>query len=453
MATIKLTPSTYYVSNSALSVENANNMYNNTDNTTYATITNTVSGTTSYYIYLRGFNFNDIPSNVNINSFTIRLKISEQGCNTGGNYVPRLCNDTTTLNGTCNVLTTSIQTLEFTSVSSNFEDIISYGDNFGIRITCRRAQRSTTGYVYIYGAEIEVDYTLIVYHDITSTLNTNKIDSIDPLGTISVLEGTDYVLRIDGDSITGVTITDNNIDASNQLVLHTGLDSYSDSTVLGTYSLVSGSFSGNGADYFQGLVGSGANSAQTSSNYYASSGNIVVFTYNFDFENIPSNAVITRLYCEINGHAESISNSNEYMCAQIRSGDTQLSTELNFKDCSTSNTTQTIEATTLPTVSQLSDLVLYCRLGYYGGAINGATCYIEYDVPITKEYWTYTVENVVTNHTIIVGSNASESIYMKVNGNWIQCSKVYKKINGLWVEQSNLTNVFDLNTIYINGTN
>ena len=61
MATIRLVPSTYYLSNSSyLSVSNAGNMYNNTDNESYATVTNSRTSTTSYYIYLRGFNFSSI---------------------------------------------------------------------------------------------------------------------------------------------------------------------------------------------------------------------------------------------------------------------------------------------------------------------------------------------------------------------------------------------------------
>lgn len=46
MATIRLIPSTYYLSNSSyLSVSNANNMYANTDSTNYATIRNTRTST------------------------------------------------------------------------------------------------------------------------------------------------------------------------------------------------------------------------------------------------------------------------------------------------------------------------------------------------------------------------------------------------------------------------
>jgi len=66
---------------------------------------------------------------------------------------------------------------------------------------------------------------------------------------------------------------------------------------------------------------------------------------------LPSNANITRCYCLVNGHAESNSNDNEYMCAMLISGSTELSEEINFKNISTSNTTATLECETLPTVS------------------------------------------------------------------------------------------------------
>lgn len=153
------------------------------------------------------------------------------------------------------------------------------------------------------------------------------------------------------------------------------------STVLGQYTKVSGSFNGNAETYFRGIVGKGVNGSQTTSNYYSSgSGTIAVFTYKFEFESLPQGATVTGLYCEVNGHAESTSNNNEYMCVQLRSGNTQLCNELNFKSIGTSNSTQTLRSTTIPTTSQLQDLVLYCRLGYYGGAINGATCYLQYSI-------------------------------------------------------------------------
>jgi len=43
---------------------------------------------------------------------------------------------------------------------------------------------------------------------------------------------------------------------------------------------------------------------------------------------------------------------------------------------------------------------LQCRLGYYGGAINGATAYVTYSIPSSNpEYYTYTY--TVSNNSII----------------------------------------------------
>ena len=101
----------------------------------------------------------------------------------------------------------------------------------------------------------------------------------------------------------------------------------------------------------------------------------------------------------VNGHAESTSQSNEYMCARLISGSTNLSDELNFKSIGTSNSTQTVTANVTPTVAQLENLKVQCRLGYYGGAINGATVYLTYEV--SGVYYTYST-TISGNMTIAV---------------------------------------------------
>lgn len=65
MATIRLVPSVSAVSNASYAtIDNAANMYANTDSTTYGTFThNRASTNNTYYGYLRGFNFDDVPSN------------------------------------------------------------------------------------------------------------------------------------------------------------------------------------------------------------------------------------------------------------------------------------------------------------------------------------------------------------------------------------------------------
>ena len=240
-------------------------------------------------------------------------------------------------------------------------------------------------------------YTIGATSNVTGT-------TVDPASQ-EVLGGESATVTIYTELIDDITVTDNDVDIKDQLVQHATPTGGSKSTVLGSYSLVSGSFNGSGATYFSGLVGAGVDHTKTTSNYYSGgSGTIAVFTYDLDFEDIPSNATITELYCEVNGHAESTSQGSEYMCAQLVSGSTEISSELNFKSIGTSNSTQTLTATTLPTVAQLANLKLQCRLGYYGGAINGATCYITYTVPSSggDYYYTYTLSNVSADHIIVI---------------------------------------------------
>ena len=162
MATMTLIPSTYYVSNSVLTVANESNMYTDITSTTYGTVTNTNASTSYYYFYLRGFNFDDLPPNAQVSAFTVKIRGRASGSYNSSMY---LCNGTTTQSGaTASQLPNSstVTTRTFSNGSLNFSTIANWRDNFGIRINCRRNRSSTTSYYYIYGAEIEVTYTVPV---------------------------------------------------------------------------------------------------------------------------------------------------------------------------------------------------------------------------------------------------------------------------------------------------
>ena len=439
MATIRLVPSTYAVSSSNyLSVSNASNMYTNTDSTTYATITNTYASTSSRYLYLRGFNFDDIPSGAEVTSFTVKIKGYESGLATSTSYAPRLANGTSALSNTTASTNfgTSTKTITIPTGSLTWQQISNtYGSDFTIMVYVRRSSRNTTGYFYCYGAEIDVTYTIPDPRTVTTTLTGNG--TIDPSGTQTMYDGDEYNLVVEPTNASDeVTATKNG--TSITLTKHTGGAS-EETNVLGDYTLVSGSFN-SGASYFEELVGKGHDNTQTTSNYYSSSsGTIAVFTYDVPFEGIPDNATITSLYMLVNGHAESTSNNSEYMCAQLISGSTALSNELNFKSIGTSNSTQTVTANVTPTIAQLENLKVQCRLGYYGGAINGATVYLEYEV--SGVYYTYstTISGDMTIAVTIGSGSSSKKIFIKLNGAWTQCSKVYLKVNGSWVEQDSST--------------
>ena len=454
MATIRLVPSASAVSNSSYAtIANASNMYANTDSTTYGTFThNRASTNNTYYGYLRGFDFSSVPSNAVVSGWTVKIKASATGhtTSTSSSYYMGLVNGTTQIGSTAasGRLSTTVTTFTFAEGSLDWDTIKGYGSNFGIRIPMRRASSNTADVVSVYGAEIEVTYTVPVQRTITTSLSGSG--TISPSGSTTAYDGDEFELTITPTNVSDtVTATHNGADVTSQLVAH-GAESTA-STDLGTYALVSGSFNGSGASYFQGIVGHGASATQTTSNYYSGgSGTIAVFTYDMGIT-VPSGATITRVWCEVNGHAESTSNSSEYMCAQLISGSTDLSEELNFKDVGTSNSTQTLEATTLPTVAQLAAMKLQCRLGYYGGAINGATAHVEYETGGGITHYTYTFEVTADAAiAVVIGGASGPKLYVKLNGSWVNVARAYKKANGSWTQVA-LDEVFQAGVNYKQG--
>lgn len=444
MATIRLIPSTYYLSNTSyLSVSNASNMYNNTDNSTYATVTNSRNSTNSYYIYLRGFNFDDIPSNAIINSFVIKFKAYESGVSTSTSYRPYLCNNTSTITGDCNVLSTSVQTLSFSNVTSDWETIKGYGDNFGIRINCKRTSQNTTGYVYIYGAEIEVDYTIPVYHNIS--INNNSSDVTTNINSTDVLEGNDFTIEFYG--YTNETITDNNVDVTSSLsevsatsgTLTAHPDSYTSSSL---YSDSSASQA----------IGMGTDNTASGTNLYSSgSGTEGTLTYTFDCSSIPANATIVSVTCAVKGKLESTSNSSEKFECQLYSGNIAKGASVTF----TSTTAEVVNFTDVGTWTrnELDDAKLVITIGYYGGALTGADFIVNYSTE-NESYYAYTITNILEDHTIVIGT--SIVWYNKISDTWETVISIMKRVNNEWVQVSKTDALNYLNSLtnilYYQGT-
>lgn len=448
MPTMRLIPSTIYnAASSYLTISDAANAYTNTDSDTYATIQNTNTSTSSRYFYIRGFNFDDIPASAVVSSFTIKMKARESGVSTSTSYCPYLANGTSTISGTCDTISTTATVLTFSGVTADWEDIVGYGDNFGIRVNARRASRNTTGYVYIYGAEIEVTYTIPNPRTITSTLSGNG--TISPSGATSTYDGEEYELTITPTNLSDtVTVTHDGTDVTSQLVGH-GVESTV--SAVPESCTTSGVQSGSSyAEYAVGYSAENPSSSGTSSNMYASSGSTGYAQYSFDFSDIPSNAVIESIEVRCYGHRESstIDSTHVSSCA-LYQGSTAISEDVDFP--STSNSIITVTPTDTPTRAELDDVTVRHFVGYYGGLVLGITFEVVYSTGsgITHYTYSFTVSNDATIAVTIGGDTAA--LYFKNNGVWTQAAKVYKKVNGVWVEQSDLTTVFDANTNYVLG--
>lgn len=212
MATIRLVPSAYSLSNTSyLNISNASNLYTNIDSTTYATVNHTRTSTTSYYIYVKGFNFNDIPTDAIINSATVKVKAK---VTSAGSYAPALYNNTTSLgqNLSGNIGTTT--TTSTIDITSNWETYKGYGSNFGIRLRLSRSSRNTASSMNIYGAEILVDYTIPTYHTVSTSITGGTLRS-PTVASTTVRGGANYEITFNGNpgytlssmTVNGVEVT------------------------------------------------------------------------------------------------------------------------------------------------------------------------------------------------------------------------------------------------------
>ena len=418
MATIRLVPSTNYISSSNLTVESANNMYTNTDSTTYGTVTNTRTSTSSYYIYLRGFNFDDVPNNAIVSNISIKLKASHTGGNTSTIY----CYDGTTQVAACGsttALSTTASVKTFTNTTVDWDTLKGYGSDFGIRINCRRSSRNTQAVISIYGAEIEVTYTVPVYHNVSISG-----ENVSPTGIQSILEGSSLTVRAYYD--TKPTVTDNNVDVSNQLVQMTDSGaSYDVENITTTYG-----FALNNNDYYE-----------SNNKGHASSAAVC----RVDFH-LPVSATIT--FSVIN-YAEST-----YDYGLLSNLDTTLNTNSSADSSNVYWSGQNYNSASVQTVTYSNvtagDHYIYVKYfkDQYTDSNNDS---LQFKVAITLNesftpgtYWGYTLSNITADHTIVVSSVvAQDKLYIKVNGSWVEATAVYKKINGSWVEQTNLTAIFE----------
>ena len=462
MATMRLVPSTIYLPNTQyVTTANVSNMYTNCDSTTYGTITHGRASTNNtYYAYIRGFNFDDLPSTATVTSFTVKIKASATGhtTSTSTSYQMSLYNGTTAIGSTyaSGRLSTTVNTFTFANGSLTWDTVKGYGSNFGVRIPLRRASSNTADVVSVYGVEIEVTYTGGTQYNVTVQNSTSaNVEVSDE----SPYEGDDVVVSIN--TLSGITVKDNGTDVTSQFTQATG----------GTESAVPGShfttgFSASGANFYQSssttstswleyAIGHSAESpystSNTSNTYVKPEGQTGWINYEFDFSDIPPNATITSVTVKVYGARENATVDSTHVARfQCYSGSTAKGAIQNFT--STSNSSVTVSNVGTWTPEELYDAQLRFEVGYYGGRMLGITWTVVYEV----NGYIYTITSIASDHTIVVTSSGGvvRTFWDKSTGTWtaLSVTKVWKKnSSGVWVEQADWTAVFDANTNYVKG--
>ena len=426
MATIRLVPSTYYRSNSSyVSVTDPENMYTNIDSETTAAIRNSRSSTSNtYYCYLRGFNFSDVPSNAIVSGFEIKIRAYESYMSTSSSYRMSLYNGTTSIASTTATasLGTSAKTLTFPIPSTlTWEVLKGYGSNFGIRIPLRRSSTSYNSYVYVYGAEIDVAYTVPVHHNVTvsnSTSATVTVSDSNPL------EGTDVEVRTS--TVSGITIKDNGVDVTSQFTQR--------SETAESYSVVN--------------VGSYGFNLNSSTGYYVSNNKGVSKTAalcRVDFH-VPVAATITFTYINyaeqgydfgVFGNID-VALSEDYYAAGS-SGATI--TDSSYKRACNTSTYNSSSAQTLTYDMSAGDHSIWVKYSK-DDASDSNNDTLQFKVAITLDepftpgtYYGYDINDIAADHVIVVTASSSGPVfYVKQGSTWVAVTKVYRKANGSWTE-------------------
>lgn len=480
MATIRLIPSAYSLSNTSyLRISNASNMYTDTDSTTYATVNHTRTRTTSYYIYVKGFNFDDIPADAIINSATVKVKAK---VTSAGSYAPALYNNTTSLNKNLSGNIGTTATTSTVDITSNWETYKGYGSNFGIRLRLNRSSRNTASSMNIYGAEILVDYTVPTYHNVSVTQSAGGTISLSQSGR--VLEGTTITVTttpsdgyeleniyVNGTALSGTSFVvdeDKAVSAVfNQLITHTISISITGGTLrsptIASTTVSRGAnyeitFNGNTDYTFSSMTVNGVevtptikntpvplptytvstnygtysthalsnaydgnNSTYFWSNQAQDAGRYILITFS-DFVNL-------NRFSTYSSNSTDFPHSNNYL---------QVSTDgTNWTDIGAFSEAQTSTFSNITNANRIKYARIYAKESdpdMHWLVLNEITMSYESAAGSEGEYYSYTILAIDSDKTVVITFNEPDTHYIKVDGQWRKVLTAYRKVNGAWEE-------------------
>ena len=407
MATIRLIPSTYSLSNTDyLSISNASNMYTNIDSTTYATVNHTRSRTTSYYIYIKGFNFDDIPADAIINSAIVKVKAKVTSADS---YAPTLYNDTTSLNQNLSGNIGTTATTSTIDITSSWETYKGYGSNFGIGLQLNRSSFWTASSMNIYGAEILVDYTVPVYHTISTSITGGTLRN-PTVASAAVRDGANYEITFNGNpsyTLSSMTVNGVKVTPTIKSASAPTLPTYTVSTNYGTYqtNVLSNAYDGNNSTFFW------SSEAQTQGKY-------ILITFS-DFVNLKSFSTYS-------------SNDRDYPhpCNMLQvSADNE-----NWTDIGTFSDTQTNTFSNITNANNIKYVRIYATSNIENWLVLNEITMSYESAQLGGEYYSYTISAIDSDKTVVIIFNEPDVHYVKVDGRWRKVLTAYRKVNGVWEE-------------------
>lgn len=403
----------------------ASNMTAGTGNYVPANAYNSISNTSSYarwqlsasntstncYVYYT-FPTPSVPSGATITSVQCTARVYRNS-RVGTSSIQLYAN--TTAKGSATSFTSTSATN--VAISNTGSWSVSELSNIRLRLLGVRSSTNQTSYLYIYGANVTVNYSISgTEYEVTTSLTTNVDLTIDPSGLTNVFQGESYSVRLDGSDISNLTVTDNNVNVTSSLVRHTWTSSS------GTFTGVPTSFDETNSSYnglYGGAIDNGLtdSSSTTVARFNSNTGsNAETFIYyNFDCSSIPRNATINSVSCVVKAsisRTDSTYSTNREL--QLCTGTTTKGSPVTVT--STSANTYTLSGASW-TRAELDNLKVrfYVKRGtssttsslrpyFYGASLTISWT----DTALHPYYWTYDLTNVSADHNIVfVDSSAA----------------------------------------------
>ena len=433
MPSVKLIPNSYtntgsynFTVNTSNNTYKISNAYTDADSSTYARLTlasnRNNSRTSTMYMEFDKSAISNLPSSANITSISANVRYAINNTTYVSAISIQLHANTTAKGNAVTTRSTTSATsggAKYTITPGSWT--LSELQNIRLYISATHNASTSSGYVYFYGADVTVNYSITEY-----TVNASSTASgitIQPASQ-TVYQGESATVILNDN--TNIIVTDNNVDVTSQLVQKTETGaSYSVVTASGA----SYGFSLNSNNYYE----SGNKGVDKSAAVCVVSIHVpVAATVTFSFINYAEATYDFGVFGTLDGTL-----SNNYYAAG--SGGATISDSTYELACNTS-ARNTSSVQTLNYTVPSGDHNIYVKFSKDdASAANNDT--LQFKVAITLNepftpgiYYEYTIANVQTNHTILVASSGGQTLPIRVksNGSWVTAQKVFVKQNGTW---------------------
>ncbi len=296
-------------------------------------------------------------------------------------------------------------------------------NNIRLYISATHNASTSSAYLYLYGADVTINYTLPPSYNITASSTASGV-TVEPASQ-TAYQGQSASVTLNTNS--GIIVTDNGNDVTSQLVQQHDVDSLelnpttcTDSTFATdtTYPASNGCSAADSTTYARFKLATPTQHA----------------IYSFGTINIPSGATILSVECSVHAYISSTSSSITTKTAQLYAGSTAKGSATTVP---TTNSTWDISDTGSWTASEVQNIRLRFD-GYYPNS-NSYYLYV-YGADLTITYqsegyvYVYTISNIQAAHTILVVAAVTMPLRIKQNGAWVTPRKVLVKDGGTWKE-------------------